>query len=315
MQHGVPGKASRIHTKFSLLPFFFCCRPAVRRRGLSKVPRFATMAGSSSAITLVPASQQTPESLDSEMAAFLTEVKTIFDAEKLSSSDQIARLFRPGAKYFNMNPFEVLGLSHTASVDDVRRAYRRMSVQVHPDKNPGNDLAAPAFEIIKEAHDRLDDPERFAFCARICAAAQDAVERKVAKEKKRLRKEGASEVVPEDDPATMELQIKVMISRMFAEFEQRKAQLAERDKEMQKRAKQEQAEKEFMEALQKKEQKMWEKSRQKRVNGWRAWAGGSSSKTISKIPNKVKEERRKDGTSGYNEAKDERGESYKKEWR
>ena len=42
---------------------------------------------------------------------------------------------------------------------------------------------------------------------------------------------------------------------------------------------------------------------------------GSSSKTISKIPNKVKEERRKDGTSGYNEAKDERGESYKKEWR
>mmetsp|Transcript_19747 Transcript_19747/g.58557 ORF Transcript_19747/g.58557 Transcript_19747/m.58557 type:complete len:756 (+) Transcript_19747:21-2288(+) len=136
-----------------------------------------------------------------------------------------------------------------------------------------------------------------------------------AKEKKRLRKEGASEVVPEDDPATMELQIKVMISRMFAEFEQRKAQLAERDKEMQKRAKQEQAEKEFMEALQKKEQKMWEKSRQKRVNGWRAWAGGSSSKTISKIPNKVKEERRKDGTSGYNEAKDERGESYKKEWR
>ena len=52
------------------------------------------------------------------------------DAEKLSGSDQIARLFRPGAKYFNMNPFEVLGLPHTSTVEDVKRAYRRMSVQV-----------------------------------------------------------------------------------------------------------------------------------------------------------------------------------------
>jgi hypothetical protein len=98
--------------------------------------------------------------------------------------------------------------------------------QVHPDKNPGNELSQPAFEIVKDAHDRLEDPERFTFCARICAAAQEAVERKVAKEKKRLRKEGAaSEVVPEDDPATMTLGIKIMISRMFAEFEQRKKML------------------------------------------------------------------------------------------
>lgn len=60
----------------------------------------------------------------------LPQVKTMHDTEKMSSSDQIARLFRPGAKYFNMNPFEVLGLPHTATVDDVKRAYRRMSVQV-----------------------------------------------------------------------------------------------------------------------------------------------------------------------------------------
>ena len=65
----------------------------------------------------------------------------------------------------------------------------------------------------------------------------------------------------------MELSIKVMISRMFAEFEQRKKQLEERDKEQRDKAKEQQAEKEFMEALQKREQKMWEKSRQKRVQG------------------------------------------------
>ena len=39
------------------------------------------------------------------------------------------------------------------------------------------------------AAERLDDSDRFGFCVRICQAAEDAVEKKVAKEKKRLRKE------------------------------------------------------------------------------------------------------------------------------
>jgi DnaJ family protein C protein 8 len=71
-----------------------------------------------------------PASLSYIMTPPPPQVKTMYDTEKMSSSDQIARLFRPGAKYFNMNPFEVLGLPHTATVDDVKRAYRRMSVQV-----------------------------------------------------------------------------------------------------------------------------------------------------------------------------------------
>jgi len=250
--------------------------------------------------------------MDAELAAFMTEVHTIHDAEKLSSGDQIARLHRPGAKYFNMNPFEVLGLSHKASQEDVRKAYRRMSVQVHPDKNPNNDRAQSAFELVKAAHERLEDAERMAFCQRICSAAEEAVEKRVAKDKKKLRKEGQEDTVPEDDPEKMALAVKVMISRMFAEFESRKRQLEEKDAEQRKKAKEEQAEREFMEALAKREQKMWEKSRQKRVNGWRSWSATGGGK--SKIPNKVKEERRTDGT-GYNSYWDEKGEDYKKEWR
>jgi len=72
------------------------------------------------------------------------------------------------------------------------------------------------------------------------------------------------------------------------------------------------AEREFMDALQKREQKMWEKSRQKRVNGWRAWeSSGGGSKP--KIP-KLKEERKADG-SGYNAHWDAKGDEYKKDWR
>jgi DnaJ family protein C protein 8 len=272
------------------------------------------MAGRGAAVTLVPAGQEpkAESEMDAELAAFMTEVHTIMDAEKLSDKDQIARLFRPGAKYFNMNPFEVLGLSHKASSEDVRKAYRRMSVQVHPDKNPGNELAQPAFELVKAAHERLEDSERMAFCQRICAAAEEAVEKRVAKDKKKLRKEGQEEQVPEDEPEKMALSVKVMISRMFSEFESRKRQLETRDVEARKKAKEEQAEREFMEALAKREQKMWERSRQKRVNGWRSWSSTGGGK--SKIPNKVKEERRPDG-SGYNSYWDDKGEDYKKEWR
>eukprot|EP00310_Coccolithus_braarudii_P014903 CAMPEP_0183351154 /NCGR_PEP_ID=MMETSP0164_2-20130417/23395_1 /TAXON_ID=221442 /ORGANISM="Coccolithus pelagicus ssp braarudi, Strain PLY182g" /LENGTH=272 /DNA_ID=CAMNT_0025523265 /DNA_START=34 /DNA_END=852 /DNA_ORIENTATION=- len=272
------------------------------------------MAGRGAAVTLVPAGQmpKAESEIDAEMAAFMTEVHTIMDAEKLSSGDQIARLHRPGAKYFNLNPFEVLGLSHKASDEDVRKAYRRMSVQVHPDKNPGNELAQPAFEMVKAAHERLEEPERMAFCQRICAAAEEAVEKRVAKDRKKLKKDGLEEKVPEDDPEKMALAVKVMISRMFAEFESRKRMLETRDMEQRKKAKEEQAEREFMEALAKREQKMWEKSRQKRVNGWRSWSSSGGGK--SKIPNKVKEERRSDGT-GYNSYLDEKGEDYKKDWR
>ena len=106
---------------------------------------------------------------------------------------------------------------------------------------------------------------------------------------------------------------KIMISRMFAEFEQRKKVLEQRDKDQRKKAQEEQAEREFMEALQKREEKMWEKSRQKRVQGWRSWSNGAGV-VKNKIP-RVKEERRADGTSGYNQGNDERGMGYRKDWR
>ena len=241
-------------------------------------------------VTLVPKGFEQPD-IDVEMQSFMAQVQqvqTLADIAAMSGEEHITRLHRPGAKYFNMNPFEVLGLTHKAAKDDVKQAYRKLSVKVHPDKNPGNERAQAAFEIVKAASERLDDEERLQFCVRICAAAEEAVERKVASQKKKLRKEGASDAVPEDDPDRMMVSVKVMICRMFAEFEQRKKQLEKQDADAKKKAQEELAEREFLEALKKKEEKMWEKSRQKRVNGWRAWESGGGHK--SKMP-KTKEER------------------------
>lgn len=265
-------------------------------------------------VTLVPKGQE-PQHVDEEMMSFLAQVQmtqSLADIAALSGSEHIARLHRPGAKYFNMNPFEVLGLTHKATSEECRAAYRKLSVKVHPDKNPGNERAQAAFEIIKAASERLEDEDRLSFCMRICTAAEEAVDRKVKSQKKKQAKAGESEAVPEDDPDKMAIAVKIMICRMFAEFEQRKAQLEKQDAEHRKKAKEEQAEREFMDALKKQEEKMWEKSRQKRVNGWRQWDSSGGHK--SKMP-KVKEERRADGASGYNAANNERGEDYKKDWR
>lgn len=53
----------------------------------------------------------------------------------LTPKQQIDRLLRPGSTYFNLNPFEVLQVDPDASLDDIKKKYRRLSILVHPDKN------------------------------------------------------------------------------------------------------------------------------------------------------------------------------------
>lgn len=59
------------------------------------------------------------------------------------------------------SPFDVLGLDETATPADVRTAYRRLALRFHPDRNPGNPLAAESFLEVKAAFERLqaDDPD------------------------------------------------------------------------------------------------------------------------------------------------------------
>jgi molecular chaperone DnaJ len=56
--------------------------------------------------------------------------------------------------------YQVLGVPDTASQDDIKKAYRRLAKQYHPDANPNNTQAAERFKEISEAHSVLSDADK-----------------------------------------------------------------------------------------------------------------------------------------------------------
>lgn len=54
--------------------------------------------------------------------------------------------------------YEVLGVSKTATSDDLKKAYRKLAKQYHPDMNPGDKTAEAKFKEVNEAYEVLNDP-------------------------------------------------------------------------------------------------------------------------------------------------------------
>jgi curved DNA-binding protein CbpA len=54
----------------------------------------------------------------------------------------------------------VLGVDEDATLDEIDKAYRKLALKWHPDKNPGNEAAAEEFKKINEAHEVLSDPKK-----------------------------------------------------------------------------------------------------------------------------------------------------------
>ncbi len=56
--------------------------------------------------------------------------------------------------------YDVLGVSRTASADEIKKSYRRMAMKHHPDRNKGDASAESKFKEVKEAYEVLKDPDK-----------------------------------------------------------------------------------------------------------------------------------------------------------
>jgi molecular chaperone DnaJ len=60
----------------------------------------------------------------------------------------------------SFDPYEVLGVGREASQSEIKRAYRRLAVEYHPDKNPDDPRAEEKFKRVGEAYEILGDPDK-----------------------------------------------------------------------------------------------------------------------------------------------------------
>jgi len=56
--------------------------------------------------------------------------------------------------------YEVLGVSRTASAEEIKRAYRKLAKQYHPDRNPGDKAAQTRFKEVQAAYEVLNNPKK-----------------------------------------------------------------------------------------------------------------------------------------------------------
>lgn len=56
--------------------------------------------------------------------------------------------------------YEILGVAKNASAEEVKKAYRKVAMQFHPDRNPGNKEAEDKFKEAAEAYEVLNDADK-----------------------------------------------------------------------------------------------------------------------------------------------------------
>lgn len=177
----------------------------------------------------------------------------------------------------------MLQLEPDTPIEQIKKKYRSLSILVHPDKNQDNaERAQQAFEVINKAYKILENELTRKRCLEVYEEAKDRTDMMINEKRKKLRKEGKSDAIPEDDSAKYKHAVYVMVMKLFADMERRRQQLEVRDQEERKRKREQEIEEEEQRNYQKEWQKNFEESRQNRVNSWQNFQASAS--TSSSTP-------------------------------
>ena len=198
---------------------------------------------------------------------------------------EITRLTGPEARLYNLDPFAVMRLNPVAAAADggdgagierVKRRFRLLSRLVHPDRNPDDERAVAAFEVLNAAHKALTDPAQRAFCMEMVGEAREeyvlALSRR--REERMLGSKGRERTLPEDsDPAAYERGLRRMVTTVFVEFEKQRQRRMQLDADAERREKEAAVAREAELAELEQRERAWEERRGDRVRSWHRFGG------------------------------------------
>ncbi|KAF0718470.1 Aste57867_1674 [Aphanomyces stellatus] len=103
-----------------------------------------------------------------QLQAEKTSVKNVFNAVFVANLIilvvmwyglyQMIMLVKDDSEIKSFDPYAILEIAIGASDNEIKRAYRKMSLKYHPDKNPGDQVAEGKFVLVAKAHQSLTDP-------------------------------------------------------------------------------------------------------------------------------------------------------------
>ncbi|KAL9258028.1 J domain-containing protein [Drosera capensis] len=197
---------------------------------------------------------------------------------------------------FKLNPFEYLNLPFSASPEDVRKQYRKLSLLVHPDKCK-HPQAKEAFGALAKAQQLLLDSQEKDYILSQVTAAQEEL---LMKWKKQLKKDTASKIKSLVDEKFEEQyvksdefqqQLKLKVRQLLTDQEWRRRKMAMRISEEEGRLKKDEEEQKEMWKKKREHEEQWEGTRENRVSSWRDFMkSGKKAKKGELRPPKLKTE-------------------------
>lgn len=131
----------------------------------------------------------------------LPRMEAASGTELADNEREIERILQPNSTYLNLNPFYVLQLSEECTIEEVKRQFRRLSLLVHPDRNPNNPRAKQAFEEINKAQKALHEEKDLEFYKGVVEEARTRVDEEFKAQKKEFKKKHGNDAAFEVDPA------------------------------------------------------------------------------------------------------------------